>query len=65
MIRGRRYNDTSHDCDAVCDKLEVVVDSISELDQTAHSVKMQLDRIATALEKLAGLPSVSTVGTLA
>lgn len=65
MSRSRSYNDTSHDADAVCDKLELVVDAVCELEQTMDGARIQLCRIATALEKLANIPAASTVGTLA
>lgn len=61
----RTYNDTSHDADAVCEKLDLVGDCISEADMTLHGIQTQLSRIASALEKLAGIESVQTAGTMA
>jgi archaellum component FlaC len=59
----RRYEDTSHDSDAVCDKLQEIADTISELDVTGWGIKDQLARIAAALERLA--PAATTSGTMA
>jgi len=56
----RTYNDTGHECDAICDKLEEVADCISEADMTLHGIQTQLSRIASALERLAGLETAGT-----
>jgi len=58
----RTYNDTTHDADAVCEKLDLIADCISEADMTLHT---QLSRIACALEKLAGITPTRTAGTMA
>jgi archaellum component FlaC len=63
MSPRRTYNDTTHDTDAICEKLQEVADTISELDVTGWGIKDQLARIAAALERLA--PAATTSGTTA
>jgi len=63
-MRTRRWNDTTHDADAVCEKLEGIADSLDFMESTAGSAVVELRRIATALERLAGIPAATTTGTL-
>lgn len=60
----RRFNDTTHDCDAVCEKLDLLADSVSELDMTMNAIQAHLCRIATTLERMAP-PAAQTAGTMA
>lgn len=59
---SRDYDNTTVDADAVCEKVSLVADCISEADMTLHT---QLSRIACALEKLAGIAPTRTAGTMA
>ena len=63
-MRTRRWNETSHDADAVCEKLEGLNDTLDLLGTTAESAVVELRRIATAMERLAGIPAINTTGTL-
>ena len=63
-MRTRRWNETTHDADAVCEKLEGIADSLDLCGATADSAVVELRRIATALERLAGIPAANTTGTL-